>query len=173
MLDSGLNIFIVKYKLSECLTFKETLILRTKDYSMNLKLILFSTMIYVLTIFPITALWHVGLFQELYLNFGYFNKEETLFNGIMGLVNIFVQGFILAILYSKTEFSGTHIMSGLKFSGIIFVFYFTLQVVNFVVRKEIHDVAFFIIMELVYMIVQFGVYGLLIGVLYGKNDAKA
>jgi len=139
---------------------------------MNKKLILFSTMIYVITIFPITALWHVGFFQELYLGFGYFNKEETVLNGIIGLINIFVQGFILAILYSKTQFSGSHIMRGLKFSGIIFVFYFTLQVVNFVVRKEINDVPFFILMEATYMVIQFSVYGVLMGILYNKTNHK-
>jgi len=139
---------------------------------MNLKLISLSTMIYVVTIFPITALWHVGFFQELYLEFGYFNKEETLLAGIAGLINIFVQGFILAILYSKTQFTGSHITQGLKFSGVIFVFYFTLQVVNFVVRKEISDIPFFIMMEVIYMLIQFSLYGVLMGILYGKTDSK-
>jgi len=140
---------------------------------MNMKLISFATIIYVITIFPITALWHVGFFQELYLEFGYFNQEETFLAGIVGLINIFVQGFILSILYSKTQFTGSHIMRGLKFSGIIFVFYFTIQVVNFVVRKEINDIPFFIFMEIIYMLIQFGVYGVLIGILYGKTYSKA
>jgi len=139
---------------------------------MNKKLILFSTMIYVITIFPITALWHVGFFKELYLGFGYFNKEETFLAGVAGLINIFVQGFILAILYSKTQFTGSQIVRGLKFSGIIFVFYFTLQVVNFVVRKEINDTPFFILMEIIYMLIQFAVYGILMGILYNKVNPK-
>ena len=140
---------------------------------MNKKLILFSTIIYSITIFPITALWHVGLFHDLYLEFGYFNQEETLLAGIAGLINIFVQGFILAILYSKSQFNGTHIVQGLKFSGLIFVFYFTLQVVNFVVRKEINNIPFFILMEILYMLIQFSVYGILMGILYGKTNYKA
>jgi hypothetical protein len=130
-------------------------------------------MIYVLTIFPITALWHVGIFQELYLEFGYFNQEETFLAGVAGLINIFVQGFILAILYSKTQFIGSHIIRGLKFSGLIFVFYFTLQVVNFVVRKEIINIPMFTIMEILYMFIQFVVYGVLLGILYGKTNSKA
>ena len=84
----------------------------------------------MITIFPITALWHVGFFQELYLEFGYFNQEETLLAGIAGLTNIFAQGFVLSILYSKTKFTGSYIMQGLEFSGIIFVFYFTIQIFN-------------------------------------------
>lgn len=140
---------------------------------MNKKLILYGTMIYVITIFPITALWHVGFFQELYLEFGYFNQEETLLAGIAGLTNIFVQGFVLSILYSKTKFTGSHIMQGLKFSGIIFVFYFTIQVVNFVVRKEISDIPLFVFMEFIYMLIQFTIYGVLMGTLYSKTYYKA
>jgi len=139
---------------------------------MNIKLILLSTIIYVITIFPITAIWHVGFFQELYLEFGYFNQEETFLAGVAGLINIFVQGFILAILYAKTQFIGSHIMRGLKFSGLIFVFYFTIQVVNFVVRKEINNIPFFTLMEIIYMLIQFCVYGILMGILYGKTNVK-
>jgi len=48
-----------------------------------IKRIILATLLYVFTIFPITAIWHVGIFQELYLEFGYFNVEETLLNGII------------------------------------------------------------------------------------------
>ena len=139
---------------------------------MKIKIVILSIIIYVITIFPITALWHVGFFQELYLEFGYFNQEETFLAGVSGLINIFVQGFILAILYSKTQFHGSHIMQGVKFSGLIFVFYFSIQVINFVVRKEINDMPFFILMEFIYMLIQFSIYGVLMGVLYRKFDVK-
>lgn len=136
-----------------------------------MKLLISSTMLYVIVIFPITALWHVGLFKELYLECGYFNQEETLLAGIAGLLNIFAQGVVLAILYSRTQFSGSHLVRGLKFSGLIFVFYFTIQVVNFVVRKEINAIPIFVLMELIYMVIQFGVYGALMGTLYGRTSA--
>lgn len=127
--------------------------------------IFLGTIIYVFIIFPITALWHVALFQELYLEFGYFNQEETLVAGIAGLINILVQGVILAILYTRTRFTGSPIAQGLKFSGLIFLFYFTVQVVNFVVRKEINDIPFFVLMEIGYMLIQFSIYGVIMGLL--------
>ena len=133
---------------------------------MRTKLLALSTIAYAITVFPITALWHVGLFKELYLEFGYFNQEETVLAGVAGLLNIFVQGFILAILYSKTRFGGSRYVRGLKFSGLVFVFYFSVQVVNFVVRKEISDIPFFVLMEVLYMSIQFSVYGVLMGLLY-------
>ena len=84
-----------------------------------------------------------------------------------------MQGFILAILYSKTQINGSHIMRGLKFSGLIFVFYFSIQVINFVVRKEISNIPFFILMEIIYMIIQFSVYGVMMGILYRKLGVKS
>ncbi len=134
-----------------------------------MKKIILGTLIYVFTIFPITALWHVGFFQQLYLGFGYFNQEETVLNGIIGLLNIALQGVILAILYLRTHFNGSPLQQGLKFSGLIFMFYFTIQVVNFVVRKEINDIPYFTIMELIYMIIQFSIYGVLMGKIIKPN----
>jgi len=137
-----------------------------------MKKIFLGTIIYVITIFPITAIWHVVIFQKLYLEFGYFNKEESFIAGVAGLINIFVQGIFLTVLYKSTQFKGSHIMQGLKFSGLIFVFYFTIQVVNFVVRKEISNILYFMLMEIIYMIIQFSIYGVLIGKYIILNDKK-
>ena len=139
---------------------------------MTTKQLLGSTGAYVLTIFPITAIWHVGLFNDTYLEMGYFNEDESVLAGLVGFVNIVVQGFVLGLLYPRTRFSGSPIVRGLKFAGFVFVFYYSVQVVNFVVRKEIADVPQFVLLEAVYMIVQFGVYGALIGVLHGTLDGN-
>ncbi len=77
------------------------------------------------------------------------------------------------MLYPKTQFNGSHIMRGIKFSGLIFVFYFTTQVVTFVTRTEINDIPFFILMETIYMLIQFGMYGILMGILYRKINNKS
>lgn len=149
---------------------KETINVDTSK--IYIKRIILATLIYVFTIFPITAIWHVGIFQELYLEFGYFNVEETFLNGIVWLLNIFIQGFVLALLWDRTNFKGNNIIQGLKFSWIIFVFYFSIQVVNFVVRKEIINIPYFITMETIYMIIQFSIYGLLMGKFIKPNTKK-
>ena len=140
---------------------------------MKTKLLIFSTLAYVFTIFPITALWHVGIFNEFYIEFGYFKEEETLLAALAGFSNIVVQGVILAILFLNTQFNGSNVVQGLKFSGLIFVFYFSIQVVNFVVRKEINDIPFFVLLETVYMLIQFFVYGILLGYLYSKFNKQS
>ncbi|PUB09446.1 hypothetical protein DFP92_1318 [Yoonia sediminilitoris] len=122
------------------------------------------TAIYTLVIFPITAIWHVLVFQELYTELGYFKEKETVLAAAAGLVNILVQGFVLAALFLRTHFFGTGFSGGLKFAGLVGAFYFSVQVINFVVRKEISDVTIFVLLEAVYMAFQFGIYGLLMGV---------
>jgi hypothetical protein len=139
---------------------------------MKTKLLILSTLAYVFTIFPITAIWHVGIFNELYLGFGYFKEEETLLAALAGFSNIVVQGGVLAILFLNTKFSGSFIVQGLKFSGVVFVFYFSIQVVNFVVRKEVNNLPFFIALEITYMAIQFLVYGMLMGFLYSKFNKQ-
>ena len=130
---------------------------------LSTKLTIYSTLIYVISIFPITALWHVVLFQKQYLDCGYFNGEESLLAGIAGLTNILVQGVILSVLFSHSQFSGSPIERGVQFSGLIGIFYFTLQVVNFCVRKEINNLPWFVAMEAMYMLIEFPLYGVLLG----------
>ena len=108
-----------------------------------------------------SSVWHVGIFNELYLGVGYFKEEETLLAALAGFSNIVVQGGVLAILFLNTKFSGSFVVQGLKFSGIVFVFYFSIQVVNFVVRKEVKNLPFFITLGITYMAMQFLVYGML------------
>ncbi|MGB5759559.1 MAG: hypothetical protein WBM50_21780 [Acidimicrobiales bacterium] len=126
----------------------------------------------MLIVFPITAIWHVGLFNDTYLEMGYFNEDESVLAGLVGFVNIVVQGFALGLLYPRTRFIGAPIVRGLKFAGFVFVFYYSVQVVNFVVRKEITDLPQFLLLEAAYMLVQFGMYGALIGVLHGTGDGE-
>lgn len=123
------------------------------------------TIIFLLVLFPITAIWHVAIFPELYAELGYFKEQETVGAAIAGLLNIVVQGFLLSVLFVRTQFFGAGPVAGIKFAGLVGVFYFTIQVVNFVVRKEISDIPTFILLEAAYMVIQFAIYGYLLGLL--------
>ncbi len=128
-----------------------------------MKNLILGMIIYTIVIFAITAFWHVGLFKELYTNLGYFNEKETAAAAMVGLLNILVQGVVLAVLYTHSHFAGSRYARGLKFAGLIGVFYFTTQVVNFVVRKEVSDISTFVFLEAVYIAIEFVIYGLMMG----------
>ena len=130
---------------------------------MDAKRIALGTAAYTAVTFPIAVLWHVGLFKNLYQSFGYFSEEP---NFVVGLLTILIQGFILSGLYPLVRLSGRPIARGLKYSAIVGGFFWTSHVLAFVAKQALNDAPLFIAMETGYLVVQFGVFGVLIGLIY-------
>ena len=130
---------------------------------MDAKRIALGTVAYTAVTFPIAVLWHVGLFESLYQSFGYFSGEPSF---VVGLLTILMQGFILSGLYPLVRLSGRPIARGLKYSAIVGGFFWTSHVLAFVAKQALNDAPLFIAMETGYLVVQFGVFGVLIGLIY-------
>ena len=130
---------------------------------MDAKRIALGTAAYTAVTFPIAVLWHVGLFKSLYQSFGYFSGEPSF---VLGLLTILMQGFILSALYPLVRLSGRPIARGLKYSAIVGGFFWTSHVLAFVAKQALNDAPVFIAMETGYLAVQFGVFGVLIGLIY-------
>lgn len=137
---------------------------------MDAKRIALGTVAYTAVTFPIAVLWHVGLFKSLYQSFGYFAGEPSF---IVGLVAILVQGSILSSLYPRVRLSGRPIARGLKFSAIVGGFFWTSHVVAFIAKQAVTNAPLFIAMETGYLAVQFGVFGILIGLIYRDLSDEA
>lgn len=133
---------------------------------MNRKKVLLGTIAYTLTTFPLAVIWHVVLFEEKYKMFGYFEGEPSF---ILGLLTILIQGFILSSLYPLFNISGQGISKGLKYSLIIGFFFWSSHVLAFVAKQVVGSTPMFIIMESFYLLIQFGIYGVLIGLIY-RNE---
>lgn len=132
---------------------------------MNHELTLLGTLAYTLVTFPLAVIWHVFLFEEKYHSFGYFEGEPSF---VLGLLTIIIQGYVLSFLYPYVKFKGQGIMRGLKYSLLIGVFFWSSHVLAFVAKQVVDSSLSFIVMESFYLLVQFGVYGLLIGKIYAK-----
>ena len=132
---------------------------------MNHKSTLLGTLAYTLVTFPLAVIWHVVLFEEKYHSFGYFEGEP---NFILGLFTIIIQGYVLSLLYPYVKFKGQGIIRGLKYSLLIGVFFWSSHVLAFVAKQVVDSSLSFVAMESFYLLVQFGVYGLLIGKIYSK-----
>ena len=130
---------------------------------MNAKRIALGTAAYTAVTFPIAVLWHVALFESLYQSFGYFSGEPSF---VVGLLTILMQGCILSGLYPLVRLSGRPIARGLKYSAIVGGFFWTSHVLAFVAKQAPNDAPLFIAMETGYLAVQFGVFGVLIGLIY-------
>ena len=109
------------------------------------------------------------VFKDQYQSFSYIEGEPSF---LLGLFSILLQGFILSYLYPHVQFKGKGVMRGLKYSLFIGVFFWTSHVLAFVAKQDMNNTLLFISMESVYLLFQFGIYGLLIGIIYNDGLEK-
>ena len=138
---------------------------------MNYRLITLGTLAYTLVTFPLAIIWHVVLFEDKYKSFGYFEGEPSF---IIGLATIVIQGCVLSFLYPFVSFSGSGIYRGLKYSLLIGLFFWSSHVLAFVAKQVVSNSVSFIFMESFYLLLQFGIYGILIGLIFRSiTDSNA
>ena len=134
---------------------------------MNPKLLILGTLAYTLVTFPIAVIWHVVLFEETYNKFGYFEGEP---NFLLGLITIVIQGAVLSLLFPFVKFQGNSIARGIKYALLLGMFFWTSHVLAFIAKQVVADVMTFVFMESFYLLIQFGVFGILIGYIHrGKS----
>ena len=136
---------------------------------MDAKRTALGTVAYTLGTFLLAVVWHILLFEACYQSFGYFRGEPHF---IIGFVTILIQGVILSVLFPIVKLSGTSIKRGIKFSFLVGAFFWTSHVLAFVAKQSIQDAELFIAMETIYLALQFGLFGLLIGVIYRSESAR-
>jgi hypothetical protein len=83
-----------------------------------------------------------------------------------------MQGAILSFLFPMIRIGGSDVMRGLKFALLIGVFFWTSHVLAFVAKQSIQDVTTFVLMETFYLVLQFGLFGLLIGLIHRKFSSS-
>ena len=135
---------------------------------MNARSIMLSTVAYTITTFLLAIVWHIVLFAPLYKGFGYFEGEPDF---SLGLLTIVIQGFVLSLLFPLVRLGGSALVRGLKFSLIVGVFFWTSHVLAFIAKQSVPDALSFVIIESVYLALQFGLFGILLGVIYRSKEA--
>ncbi len=133
---------------------------------MNLRTTLLGTLAYTLVTFPLAVVWHVVLFEEKYHAFGYFDGDPSF---VLGFLTILIQGFMLSFLFPHFNLSGNGISKGVKYSLLVGVFFWSSHVLAFVAKQVIDSSLSFIFMESFYLLIQFGIYGVLIGLIHNNT----
>ena len=118
------------------------------------------TLAYTAVTFVWAVVWHAGFFRPQYEAWGYIDADP---NFGLGLLSIAAQGVILSWLYPRVGFSGGAMMRGLKFGFSVGAFYWTCHVLAFAAKEDAANAPLFFLLETVYLSVQFGVFGLVIG----------
>ena len=118
---------------------------------------------YTVCTFSLAVVWHVLLFKEKYESFGYFEGEP---NFLLGLLTIALQGIVLSTLFPMLKPTRSSLHRGLKFSLVVGAFFWTSHVLAFVAKQAVPEVWAFIWMETVYLLFQFGLFGLILGAIH-------
>jgi len=133
------------------------------------KKIALGALAYTVSTFALAVVWHLVLFEDQYRAFGYIEGEPNI---LIGFVTILLQGAILSLLFPLLKLKGSHVIRGLKFAFLIGVFFWTSHVLAFVAKQRMQDVILFVGMETFYLALQFGVFGVLVGLLYRGNESS-
>lgn len=132
-----------------------------------MKRIALGTIAYTAGTFVLAIVWHIVLFEDRYRSFGYIEDEPSF---LLGFTTILIQGLVLSALFPLVGLAGSGVVRGLKFSLLVGVFFWTSHVLAFIAKQTVADVAMFVVMETFYLGLQFGLFGILIGLIHSRRD---
>jgi len=137
---------------------------------MNAKKVVLGTIAYTVGTFTLAVVWHILIFEGRYRSFGYIEGEP---NFVIGFVTILVQGALLSLIFPMFKLTGNDVIRGLKFVALIGAFFWTSHVLAFIAKQSIQYAPLFVAMETVYLILQFGLFGVLIGLIYRRDSSTS
>ena len=133
---------------------------------MDAKKLFLGTAAYTVCTFSLAVVWHVLLFKERYESFGYFEGEPSF---LLGLLSIVLQGILLSALFPMLKPRGGSFWRGIRFACITGAFFWTSHVLAFVAKQQVAGAPAFVLMESLYLALQFGVFGLCIGFIHREE----
>jgi len=130
------------------------------------KSIIYGTLAYTFITFPLAVIWHVVLFKSEYESFGYFEGEPSF---ALGFLTILIQGAVLSFLYPLVKLASSGIVRGVKYSALLGMFFWTSHVLALLAKQAVSTPITFLLMESFYLLIQFGIFGLCIGLIFKKQ----
>ena len=128
---------------------------------------IFAAIGYIVVTFVIAAGWHLVLFKELYDELGIFTRKEPLIH--LGVISMILQGCVLAYVYPLGYQGGRPVMEGLRFGLLMGIFMGSNAVFAEAGKQQVSSLSTWLILESVYYLLQFGLVGITIGLIYGKT----
>ena len=125
--------------------------------------ILFGTLAYIIVTFPLAVLWHMKIFRTKYMAWEYFGEDVK---PILGLSSMVVQGVVLSYGYSVLNVDHKSLLSGIGYSLVMGIFLWSVHVLATMGKSsKVRHFEFFAI-ETIYLLIQFGLYGVIISYLF-------
>lgn len=118
---------------------------------------------YPLIVFPLAIVWHLGLFKDRYTAFGYFEGEPNI---AVGLASMVAQGAVLAAMYPLFQLGREGFARSIMFAALLGLFFWTSHVLALVAKQDVPQAGIFIVMETLYLCLQFGFFALALGFIF-------
>lgn len=134
---------------------------------MNAKKFVLAVIAYIIVTFAVAASWHLVFFKHLYDQFAIFTRTEPLIP--LGIVSIVMQALILAYLYPVFYKGGSPAKEGLEFGVLIGALMASIAVFAEAGKQNVSSLTTWLAFETTYYLLQFGVLGVIMGLIYGRS----
>jgi len=136
---------------------------------MKYKKITLGTLAFFISSFVIQGLLGFALAGEYFMSISIFRNPPIIY---LAFTQTIVTGVAFAILYPITNLEGTPVLRGLKFGLLISIIVVPFVALDLPARFMIPSLGKWILVQGVLGIVHYGIAGMLIGLIYGKDANK-
>ncbi|KAA0223886.1 DUF1761 domain-containing protein [candidate division KSB1 bacterium] len=121
---------------------------------------------YVAITFCLGFVWHLVLFKDLYHELAIFSRID---NPIipLGFSAMLIQGAVLSYAYRFFPQRHSSVLNGIKFGLLAGVFIASSAVIAEAAKQNVTSLSIWLLVETVYYLLQFGLSGFAIGLIFG------
>jgi uncharacterized membrane protein len=138
---------------------------------MNMRQFVGAWLIYIAVTFVMGFVWHLVLFKDLYRELAIFSRIDDPIVPL-GFAAMLSQGAILAYLFPLLPHDRGPIANGLSFGLLLGVFMATSAVLAEAAKQRVTSLPSWLLVESASYLIQFGLSGIGIGLVFGRS-AKA
>jgi len=137
---------------------------------MSAKKFTLAVLAYIFVTFVIAAGWHLVVFKDLYDQLGIFTRKEPVIP--LGIASMIMQALVLSYLYPRYYRGGGILKEGLIFGALTGVLMASIAVFAEAGKQQVSSLPFWLVFESAYYLLQFGILGVVIAKIYGKDPGK-
>lgn len=129
---------------------------------MSLKILL-TALAYIIPTMPYAYFWHMVWFKKKYEAWQYFGGDASV---PLGFTSMIFQGIILSYAYAILPIDHASLQVSMSFTAILGTFFWTSHVVAAMAKHGATRTKGYLILETIYLVGQFGMFGLLLKAVY-------
>lgn len=131
---------------------------------------LLTALCYIIPTMVLGYTWHLIIFAELYDSLGIYNRHEPVIP--LGFTSMIIQGLIIAYLYPFYAKGNYQFMAAIKFSLIMGLFLFSVSTLANGAKIVVSDMQTWLLIQVAFTIIQFGMAGVLMGLVNTKKKQR-